>query len=85
MFIFRIFSVLPLMVGSAISLVQVVIKALKEIVTAVINLLFPFFPDNGKFEKFVLKVRDLINKFDSWFETVKEVILRLTGAIGKNG
>lgn len=84
-FVSKILTVIPLLASSGIALVQVVIKAVKEILTAVINLFFPFFPDGGKFEVFVLKMRDKVNKFDAWFETVKEVILRLVGAVGKNG
>lgn len=77
----KILSILPLLVSSLISLVQVVIKGVKETVTAIINLLFPFFPDGGKFEKFVLAVRDKINAFEAWFENIKNTILKFVGAI----
>jgi len=76
----RILAVLPLLASSAIALVQVIIKAAKEVITACINLLFPLFPDGGKFEKFVLSVRDKINAFEAWFGGIKDKILMLVGA-----
>jgi hypothetical protein len=79
-FIGRVLAVLPLIVSSGISLIQIAIKCVKEIVTACINLLFPLFPDGGKFEKFVLAVRDKINAFEDWFGAIKDTILKLTGA-----
>ena len=79
----RILKELPLLVTAVISLVQVAIKLVKELVTAVINIAFPFFPDNGKFELFVMKVRDGINKFDAWFEAWKNKILVYVGVVSK--
>jgi hypothetical protein len=79
-FIGKLLALLPLILTSGIGLVQGVIKLFKEFVTLVINLVFPFTPDSGKFERFVLSVRDKINSFSDWFEKVKVWLLKITGA-----
>lgn len=76
-FIAKILKVLPLILTSGVAIIQTCIKFGKELVTLIINLFFPFFPDNGKFEATVLKVRDFINKVDIGFEKVKEALLKL--------
>ena len=75
----RILAVLPLSITSILGILQVIIKLFKEIVTLVINLLFPFTPDGGKFEEFVLKVRDAINKFSDMFEVAKTWLTKIAG------
>ena len=77
--LFKLFQVLPLIIVSAFGMVQVIVKALKEVVTACINILFPLFPDNGKFERTINKTRDIINKVDASLEFVKVKILKPLG------
>lgn len=60
---------------SVLAIIQVAIKLVKEICTAIVNLLFPLFPDNGKFEKAVLKVRAIIEVADAWVEKIKKVLI----------
>ena len=61
--------------ASAIGIVQVAIKFVKEVITLIVNILFPIIPD-GKFEQAVLKVRELVNKVDEWVEKLKQWIIR---------
>lgn len=75
----KILTILPLLISSVIALIQIVIKTVKELVTAVMNICFPFFPDGGKFETTILKIRDKINSFELVFENIKNVILKIVG------
>ena len=78
-FIGRLLAVLPLTITSLLGILQAIIKLFKEIVTLIINILFPFTPDGGKFEAFVLKVRDAINKFSDMFEVAKTWLTKIAG------
>uniref|UniRef100_A0A6H1ZF47 Uncharacterized protein n=1 Tax=viral metagenome TaxID=1070528 RepID=A0A6H1ZF47_9ZZZZ len=71
----KIISWLALNLVSVLGIIQAVIKLVKEICTAVVNLLFPLFPDNGKFEKAVLKVRAIVEIADTWVEKIKQFLL----------
>ena len=61
--------------ASIIGMVQAVLKFVKELLTLVINILFPIIPD-GKFEQIVLKVRDVVNKVDAFIEKYKGYLLK---------
>ena len=61
---------------SVLGMVQVVIKFVKELLTLVVNVLFPIIPD-GKFEQVVLKVRAIVEKVDEWIEKGKAVLLKV--------
>jgi hypothetical protein len=78
-FLGKLIALVPLLTGNILGIVQAAIKVLKELITSVINLVFPFTPDSGKFEDFVLKVRDLVNKLDEWVETGKKWLLKIAG------
>jgi len=78
-FLGRLIGMIPLSIGSIIGIIQAAIKFVKEVITLIINLFFPFTPDGGKFESFVLKVRGGVDKVDEWFNKIKEWLLKLTG------
>lgn len=61
---------------SILGIVQVVIKFVKEVLTLVVNLLFPIIPD-GKFEALVLKVRGWVEVLDGWVEKLKGAMLKV--------
>ena len=61
---------------SILGMVQVVIKFVKELLTLVVNILFPIIPD-GKFEQIVLKVRAFVEKADGWVENIKKWLLKV--------
>jgi archaellum component FlaC len=60
--------------ASVLGIIQAVIKAVKEILTAVVNLLSIFIPSD-KIEKIVMTVRNILNKIDEWIEIIKEKLL----------
>jgi hypothetical protein len=57
--------------ASILGIAQAVVKLLKELLTAIVNILFPLFPDNGSFEKTVLVVRGWVEKIDAILEKIK--------------
>lgn len=59
---------------SVLAGVQVIIKFIKEVLTAIVNVLFPIIPD-GKFEEIVLKIREFVNTVDEWVEKGKLALL----------
>jgi hypothetical protein len=61
---------------SILGIVQVAIKFVKEVLTLVVNLLFPIIPD-GKFEDIILKVRAIVEKADSFVEKIKGWLLKV--------
>lgn len=60
--------------ASVLGIIQAVIKAVKEILTAVVNLLSIFIPSD-KIEQIVMTVRNILNKIDEWIEIIKEKLL----------
>jgi len=70
----KIFSWILLNGASILGMIQAVVKAVKEILTAVVNLLSIFIPSD-KIEKVVMTVRNILNKIDEWIEIIKEKLL----------
>ena len=60
--------------ASILGIVQTVLKAVKEILTGVINLLSIFAPARGA-QLIVEKARNLVNKIDGWVEEIKSKLL----------
>ena len=61
---------------SLLGAVQVVVKFVKEVLTLVVNMLFPIIPD-GKFEDLVIKVRGWVEILDGWIERLKTAMLKV--------
>jgi len=70
----KIVNWLKLNVVSILGIAQAVVKFMKEILTAVVNLLFPVIP-NANFQAIVMAVRDAVNAIDAWIEKIKTWIL----------
>lgn len=70
----KIFSWILLNGASILGMIQAVVKAVKEILTAVVNLLSIFIPSE-KIEDIVMTVRNILNKIDEWIEVIKEKLL----------
>jgi len=70
----KIFSWILLNGASILGMIQAVVKAVKEILTAVVNLLSIFIPSE-KIEDIVMTVRNILNKIDEWIEIIKEKLL----------
>lgn len=56
--------------ASVLGLVQAALKMVKEIVTAILNFVSIAFPVSA-FERFILKIRDIVNVIDGWIEKIK--------------
>lgn len=71
-----ILKLLPLLnfktIAGVFAILQVIIKAIKEIITVIINSALPFIPN----EK-VQKIRDKINKIDAGVEKARNFFLNL--------
>jgi len=66
---------IPTNLASIFGILQALIKLLKEVITAVINILYPLFGDN--FDLVVYKARDLINKLDEGCQKIKSFLLKI--------
>lgn len=62
-------------VAGVIGIAQAVVKVVKEVVTACVNLLCPIFGD--KFDDVVYKIRDIVNVADEWLEKIKDFLLKV--------
>ena len=74
----KLLAWLPLNIASLLGIAQGIVKMLKEIITAIVNILFPIIPGDGKFEKTVLKIREWVNKFDDLLQKIKDFFLKAT-------
>ena len=70
----KILSWLSLNLASVLGIAQGVIKVIKEIATAIVNILFPLIPSE-KFQKVVLLVRNIANKADEVIQKIKSFFL----------
>ena len=70
----KILSWLSLNLASVLGIAQGVIKVIKEIATAIVNILFPLIP-SAKFQKVVLLVRNIANKADEVIQKIKSFFL----------
>ena len=61
--------------ATILGVVQAVIKLLKELLTGIVNIFFPLFPDNGSFENAVTAVRGFVDKADAFIQQIKELVL----------
>lgn len=72
----NILTLLPLLniktIATVFNLVQLTVKAIKEILTVVINAALPFVPNDK-----IQKIRDWFNVIDGWFETIKNAIFKI--------
>ena len=60
---------------SILGILQGIVKVIKEVATAIVNILFPLIPST-KFQKVVLLVRSIANKVDDILEKIKSFFLK---------
>jgi len=60
--------------ASLVGIIQAAIKALKEVLTAIINLLSIFIPAIAA-QKIVLKIREVLEMVDGWIEKIKPYLI----------
>lgn len=73
-FLTKIWNWIKLNFVSVLGLIQGVVKVIKELLTAIVNILFPLIP-NAKFHQIVMAVRNVVNAVDEWIEKIKGWIL----------
>jgi hypothetical protein len=61
--------------ATLIGLIQAILKAIKELLTGIVNLLSLFMPKE-KAEQAVKVVRAVINAIDDWIEKGKAILLK---------
>ncbi|MEM3036134.1 MAG: hypothetical protein QXS18_04940 [Thermoplasmata archaeon] len=72
---FKIVQWLSVNIASIFGITQAVLKFLKEIITAILNLLSILMP-SSKFIDAVRKAREIVNIIDSWIEKIKGFFLK---------
>ena len=74
---FAILKWVYLNLASILGGVQAALKCVKEVLTAVLNLLgYPFFANKfGQYQEIVVKVRDVVNRVDDFVEKIKNYLI----------
>ena len=70
----KIWTWIKLNGASVLGIAQAVIKALKEVVTAIVNLLSIFLPAISA-QKIVVWIRNALNTLDEWIEKIKPYLI----------
>ncbi len=70
----KIWTWVKVNIASVLGIVQAVIKALKEVLTAIVNLVSIFIPTITA-QKIVIKIRDILNAIDEWIEKIKPLLV----------
>lgn len=70
----KLLSWLPKNLATILGIIQALVKLLKEILTGVVNILYPVIP-SAKFQELVEKVRGFVNLIDAWIEKIKSFLL----------
>lgn len=72
----KILNWLKLNLASVLGIIQAVIKFIKEVLTAAVNILYPVIP-SANFQTIVNKVRDIVNLVDGYVETAKAWLVKV--------
>lgn len=70
----KILSWIKVNLASVLGITQAVIKALKELLTAVVNLISIFIPTIAA-QSIVLKIREILEVIDGWIEKIKVYLI----------
>jgi len=70
----KIFGWIMLNGATLLGCLQVIVKAIKELLTGVVNLISLFMPAEVA-ENAVMVVRNILNKIDEWIEIIKDKLL----------
>lgn len=70
----KIISWLRANLASVLGIAQAAVKVVKELLTAVANILYPIIPSD-KFKGIVEKIRGFVNKVDEILERIKKSVL----------
>ena len=70
----KVFTWIKANLASVIGALQLVIKALKELLTAIVNLISIFLPTAGA-QKIILAIRAGLEAVDAWLEKIKSYLI----------
>lgn len=70
----KIWTWVKVNIASLVGALQLLIKALKELLTAIVNLVSIFFPA-AEAQEVVLAIRAFLEMVDSWLEKVKPYLI----------
>jgi len=70
----KILTWIKVNLASVLGMIQASIKAVKEVLTAVINLISIFIPAIAA-QKIVLKIRGMLETLDGWIEKIKPYLV----------
>ncbi len=73
-FVTKIITWIKVFLAGNIGIIQAVIKFVKELLTLIIDILFPVIPA-AKFQSIVMAVRNVVNQIDDWVEKIKAWLL----------
>ena len=73
----KLLAWIPANLASILGIAQAIVKLVKEILTAIINIALPIIPSD-KFKDVVMAVRNTVNKIDDILEKIKSFLLRVT-------
>ena len=75
----KLIKLIPLNLAGLIGIAQGIVKTIKEILTTIVNNIFPFTPDDGTFEDIIYKLRAIVNTVDEVLEKIKGFLLGTAG------
>ena len=70
----KLLTWLKVNLASVLATVQTALKAVKEVLTAIVNVISIIMPATAA-QKLVLTIRDAVNMVDDWIEKMKVVLL----------
>lgn len=70
----KIFTWIKVNIATLLAAVQLLVKVLKELLTAIVNVLSIFFPAVAA-EKLVMKIRNILNVIDDAITSIKDMLI----------
>lgn len=67
---------IPKILGGGFGIVQAVVKFIKEVLTLIVDILYPVIPSE-KFQTVTDKIRDFVNEIDEILEQIKQFLLNI--------
>lgn len=74
----KLLTWLPAIVATVLGIVEAILKVLKELLTLVVDILFPVIPI-AKFKAFVTWLRGVVDIVYDWVSKIKEALLKVAG------
>lgn len=68
---------IPVNIAGILGITQAILKVIKEILTVIVNILFPIIP-SAKFKTVVTVIRGIVNKADGVVQKIKDFLLTIS-------